>query len=66
MRMVKGFLVVASLIFLIIAAAHASRFQEWVVSVHYSAQGILFWLVMTLVPLALSVWGFASLRRIGR
>jgi hypothetical protein len=66
MRMVKGFLAIASILFLLVAVLHASRFQEWVISAHYGAGAVLFWLVMVLVPLALSLWGFASFRRIGR
>lgn len=66
MRMVKGFLAIASILFLLIAVLHAMRYQDWVVSAHYSAGGILFWLATVLVPLALSLWGVASFRRIGR
>lgn len=66
MRGARGFVWIASIIFLLIAALHASRFQEWVVSDHYAATGIGLWLVMVLVPLGLSAWGFVSLRRIGR
>lgn len=64
MRMVKGFLAIASILFLLIAVLHALRFQEWVVSAHHGAGAVLFWLVMVLVPLALSLWGVASFRRI--
>lgn len=66
MRAARGFVWVASLIFLAIAMAHATRFREWVIADHYAVGDILFWLVMMLVPLALSAWGFVSLRRIGR
>lgn len=66
MRTAKGFVWVASLIFLAIAVAHATRFQEWVAADHYAAGATVFWLVMMLVPLALSAWGFYSLRRMGR
>lgn len=66
MRAARGFVWVASLLFLAIAITHATRFQEWVVADHYAAGGIVFWLAMMLVPLALSVWGFISLRRMGR
>ncbi|MGH8182858.1 MAG: hypothetical protein ACREPH_04275 [Rhodanobacteraceae bacterium] len=66
MRVARGFVWVASLIFLAIAVAHATRFQEWVAADHYAASGVVVWLVMMLVPLVLSLWGFVSLRRIGR
>ena len=66
MRMVKGFLAIASILFLLIAVLHAMRYQEWVVSANYSAGGILFWLATVLVPLALSLWGVASFRKVGR
>jgi thiol:disulfide interchange protein len=66
MRMVKGFLAIASILFLLIALLHALRFQEWVVSAHYGVGAVLVWLATVLVPLALSLWGLASFRRIGR
>ena len=65
MRSAKAFVWVASLLFLAIAVAHATRFGEWVIADHYAATGIAFWLVMVLVPLGLGAWGFVSLRRIG-
>lgn len=64
MRVAKGFVWAASLLFLAIAVAHATRFGEWVIADHYAATGIAFWLVMVLVPLALSAWGFMSLRQL--
>ena len=66
MRMVKGFLAIASILFLLIAVLHALRFREWVVPAHYGAGAMLFWLATVLVPLALGLWGVASFRRIGR
>lgn len=66
MRGARGFVWVASILFLVIAALHVARFQEWVVAEHYAATGVALWVALVLVPLGLSAWGFVSLRRIGR